>query len=161
VKRVFVSVLTLGTIATLSAITFASASENPEEPSYGLTVEPICKAYVGSYKHRHLPRLRGGISLLTRSATVFADEGKNLNSTIDQLIAVPQPETREPSIAKWIYYLRTMVSLFDRTSKALRAGNEPKARQMLTQLSRHASFANAVILSLGFHSCKLNPSRFS
>lgn len=145
---------------SIAAVAFASS----EGASYGESVEPICKAYVETSERRSSKLVLPGKEVRPlspgRAAKIFAREGRILKGTIGQLEAVSQPEADRATIAKWLGYLKNIVSLMGRTSKALKANDKPKARRLVTGIEYKVKLANETVASFDFHYCRLNPARF-
>ncbi len=163
-KRAIFPALMMAAVAVFfSLAALASANESIEGPSYGEKVEPICRAYVEASERlrpKNVFPTNKALNSPHRQARIFAKEAKYLRGAVIQLEAVPQPEANRATFGKWFGYLKNIVSLMERTSKALKVDDKPKARRLVTQIEYNVKLANETVASFEFHYCKLNPARF-
>jgi hypothetical protein len=151
-------------IAALAVMTTASLALAAEttRTEYVATVEPICKTNTKVNE-----RILGGVRAEVRkgklkpAARQFAKAASALKGTLAELKAVPRPAADQAKLAKWLKYVGAEASLFEATSKKLKAGDKTGAQAMVIRLTHNANLANDTVASFEFEYCRFEPSRFT
>jgi hypothetical protein len=149
-------VLVLTTLAT----PVAQAEVTPQ--SYKEAVEPICKSNTEA-NERILKGVRGKVKAgkLKAAGTQFARAAAALKKTHGELEAVPRPPADEAKLTKWLGYVATEATLFQKTATKLKAGDKNRAQAMVIRLTHNANRANNQVLSFEFRYCRFEPSKFT
>jgi hypothetical protein len=148
-------------IALLATASLALATEVTRD-SYREAVEPICKANTQANE-----KILGGVrkqvkqGKLKAASRQFTKAARALRKTIVQLKAVPQPEADQARLAKWLGFVGTEASLFEKVAKKLKEGNKVGAQAMVIRLTHNANLANNASLPFEFEYCRFEPSRFT
>lgn len=147
-------------LALLAAPT-AQADEVTRE-SYKEAVEPICKANTKA-NERILKGVRGKVrqGKLKVAAGQFSRAATALRKTHAELKAIEQPPADKVTLAKWLGYVATEATLFQKTGKKLREDDKNGATRMVIQLERNANLANNKVLGFEFRYCRFEPSKFT
>lgn len=155
------AIAAVAAIGAVLAVPGAFGAELTRE-EYVARVEPICKQNVEANKKIFKgakEEVKAGE--LKKGSTHFFRAAAALNRTITQLKAVPQPAADVPKLTKWLGYLQTESSYFDRIGKALASGDKYKAQSLSVKLNRNSNLANNSVLAFGFNYCRIDSSRFS
>lgn len=130
--------------------------------SYKAAVEPICETNTKA-NEKILKNVRSEVKAgkLVPAGAAFIKAAAALKHAYTQLKAVPQPSADAAKLGKWLGYVKTEATLFEKAGRLLKAGQKAKAQQIVNQLTHNAELANFEVLSFGFHYCKLEPSRFT
>jgi hypothetical protein len=146
---------------TFLAVPFAQAAEVTRE-SYTEAVEPICKTNTQA-NERILKGVRSKVKAgkLKEAGTQFSRAATALKKTLAQLKAVPQPTADQAKLAKWLQYIGTEVTLFQKTATKLKAEDKAGAQAMVIRLTHHANQANNQVLGFEFRYCRFEPSKFT
>jgi hypothetical protein len=143
------------------AVPLAGAAEL-DRAEYVARVEPICKVNVeANQKIFKGAKEEVKAGELKQGATHFARAATALNKTIKQLQAVPQPAPDAAKLSKWLGYLKSESSYFQKIAKALAQNDKYKAQNLSVKLNRNSNLANNTVLAFGFDYCKIDSSRFS
>jgi hypothetical protein len=89
----------------------------------------------------------------------FSHQAKSLCGAIAQLEVVPRPEADAASLGQWLGYLKNVVSLFERTSKAYKTEDKGEVRQLLARTESIAKLANETVAGFDFHYCRIGPAK--
>lgn len=145
---------------TMLAAPVAQAEVTRE--SYKEAVEPICKSNTEA-NERILKGVRGKVKSgkLKAAGTQFARASTALKKTKGELEAVPQPPADQAKLAKWLGYVGTEGTLFQKTATKLKAGDKNGAQAMVIRLTRNANQANSQVLAFEFRYCRFEPSKFT
>jgi hypothetical protein len=145
---------------TTLAAPVAQAEVTPE--SYKEAVEPICKSNTEA-NERILKGVRGEVKAgkLKVAAGQFARAATALKKTHGELKAVPQPPADQAKLTKWLGYVETEATLFQKMATKLRAGDKNGAQAMVLRLTRNANKANNLVLGFEFRYCRFEPSKFT
>lgn len=151
-----VVVLVVGVFAAI-----ASAEEITRD-TYRERVEPICKTNTEANR-----KILAGVKTdvrhgdLRSAARKFSRAAVALKRSISQLRRVSPPPADATRISKWLSDVSVLDTLFERVSKRLNAGDKGGAQRMVVRLTSQATRANAVVVPMEFHYCRLEPSRFT
>ncbi len=145
---------------TMLAAPVAQAEVTRE--SYKEAVEPICKANTEA-NERILKGVRGKVKAgkLKAAGSQFARASTALKKTKGELEAVPQPPADQAKLTKWLGYVGTEATLFQKTATKLKAGDKNGAQAMVIRLTRNANQANSQVLAFEFRYCRFEPSKFT
>lgn len=160
-KRIFGALGVFAMVWAVLAAPFAQATEVTRE-SYKEAVEPICKTNTQA-NERILKGVRKEVKegKLKLAGTKFSKAATALHRTLLQLKAVPQPPADETKLGKWLGYVNTEVTLFQKTAKELKAENKTGAQATVIRLTHNANQANNQVLGFEFHYCRFEPSKFT
>ena len=155
---VLVAIAVLG---VLSAASLALAAETTRA-EYVAAVEPICKANTQA-NEKILKGVKAEVrkGQLKPASKQFAKAATALKKTLTQLQAVPQPAADQKTLAKWLGYVKTEATLFEKVGKKLKAGDKIGAEKMVVLLTHNAELANNTVLDFEFHYCRFNSSKFT
>ncbi len=155
-------ILALAVTAAFLAITSLAIADEVTRETYKDAVEPIC-AVNAKANERILKGVRADVKKgkLSPAGTRLIKAAKALKRTYSELKAVPQPSADTARLAKWLSYVKTEASLFEKTGKALKAGNKHLAQRLEIQLTHNANKANNQVLSFNFKSCHFEPSKYT
>ena len=155
---VLVAIAVLG---VLSAASLALAAETTRA-EYVAAVEPICKANTQA-NEKILKGVKAEVrkGQLKPASKQFAKAATALKKTLTQLKAVPQPAADQKTLAKWLGYVKTEATLFEKVGNKLKAGDKIGAEKMVVLLTHNAELANDTVLDFEFHYCRFNSSKFT
>ena len=148
------SMLLLGVTAPLAlAIT---------RDEYKTQVEPICKKN-SEANDKILKTVRKEVkeNKLKTAGAKFIKASNALKTTYNELKAVEQPAEDTAKLTKWLGYVKTEASLFEKAATKLKAGNKTAAQTIVIKLQHNASQANNLVLGFEFHYCRFEPSKFT
>ncbi|MBS1885809.1 MAG: hypothetical protein JSU06_01330 [Actinobacteria bacterium] len=157
IKAVAVAV---AAVFLLVAVPLAFAAEQTKE-TYVAEVEPICEANTKANEKllkNVKPEVKAG--KLGPAGASLLQAARALKKTWSELSAVPQPAADAAKLTKWLGYVKTEATLFEKAGKLLKSGKKAQAQQIVNKLSRNANLANFEVVSFGFHYCKFEPSKF-
>jgi hypothetical protein len=148
--------------AALTCIVTLAAAAEVTRDSYRAEVEPICKQNTEA-NERIFKGVRAEVKAdkLKPAAKKFAKAAAALAQTVRELKAVPRPPADTTQVGKWLATVEEEANYFNRVASYLKAGNKNKAQRMIVRLTSNAQRANNMVLTFGFHFCRLEPSRFT
>jgi formiminotetrahydrofolate cyclodeaminase len=151
----------LAALLLLSVASMAFADLTEERQAYKAQVEPICKKNREA-NERVLKGVKKNITAgkLKLASTQFAKGASALKKARTQLLAVPKPSADNARLTKWLGYIKTEISLFEKVSKKLKAGDKRGAQRMAIYLTSTANKANNTVLPFEFKYCRVEPSQF-
>jgi hypothetical protein len=149
-------------VLVLSALAAPAAQAEVTRESYKEAVEPICKSNTEA-NERILKGVRGKVKAgkLKAAGTQFSRASTALNKAQGELKAVPQPPADQAKLTKWLGYVKTEATLFQKTATKLKAGDKNGAQSMVIKLTHNANQANNLVLGFEFHYCRFEPSKFT
>jgi hypothetical protein len=148
--------------ALLAAAAVAVTSPDQTRETYVAQVEPICKKNTkaneqildGAEKKIKNGQLKVAAGQFGKAATAFG-------GAIKQIKAVPQPVADVAKLGKWTKALEGETKLLTEISKALKAEDKGKVRNLSVQLEHNGRVANNAVLGFDFDYCLIESSRFS
>jgi hypothetical protein len=144
----------------LVAVPMALAAEQTKE-GYVAAVEPICQTNTKA-NEKILGNVKSEVKagkLAPAGASLLA-AAKALKKTWAELGAVPQPTESAAKLTKWLGYVKTEATLFEKAGKLLKSGQKAQAQQIVDKLTSNANLANFEVVGFGFRYCKFEPSKF-
>ena len=149
-------------VLALSALITPVAQAEVTRESYKEAVEPICKSNTEA-NERILKGVRGEVKSgkLKAAGTQFSRASAALSKTHGELKAVPQPPADQARLGKWLGYVKTEATLFQKTATKLKAGDKNGAQAMVILLNQNANKANNQVLGFEFRYCRFEPSKFT
>jgi len=140
----------------------AALGEDMTREEYVARVEPICKSNTDSYSDT-LKGVKDQIKngKLAAAGRRFAIAARAYGKAVNRIAAVPQPPADAEKLGRWLGYLRLEKTYLDKITKALKAGQRFQSELYVVKLTRNVTRANNVVVSFGFHYCRVNPSKFT
>ncbi len=157
IKAIALAVLA---VVMATAVPLAFGAE-PTKESYVAEVEPICETNTKA-NEKILKNVKSQVKAgkLTPAGASLIKAAAALKTTYNELSAVPKPPADTAKLTKWLGYVKTEATLFEKAGKLLKEGKKAPAQQMVSKLSRNANLANFEVISYSFHYCKFEPSKF-
>jgi hypothetical protein len=149
-------------VALAVSVPSALAIANPPtEAEYVETVEPICKTNADANS-----RILTGVKQQVQKGQLgpagkrFIRASSALGKAVTQIAQVPKPPEDAAKLTKWIGLLKQQKTGLLKVGQNLKSEDRRGAQKAANELKRANNQANATVISIPFHECRIEASRF-